>query len=74
MWKDVPDPKESWEYLQAGLLFYGHPDSDDDDFGMRHYDEETVEAWIRGGYNDWVDAIADAPNSGYRPNHIYLED
>lgn len=71
-WKAIPDPKEAWEYLHAGLLYYGFPKDGDEE--MRRYGPRSSEAWERGGIREWEEAIVASPGNGFRPNHIYIED
>lgn len=69
MWKAVPDPMMAWEFLKAGVLYYGN-----DPEHMYHYEKKNADAWLACGYDEWVKAIENAKKTGYKPNHIYLEE
>lgn len=71
-WKAIPDPKEAWEYLHAGLLYYGYPDKADEE--MRHYGPQASADWDRGGIRHWEETIAASPGNRFKPNHIYIEE
>lgn len=71
-WKAIPDPKEAWEYLHDGLLYYGIPENGDG--AMRYYSPENCEAWGINGIEFWKESISKSPGNGFQPNHIYIEE
>ena len=71
MWKPVPDPREAWDYLMAGILYYGTPSKYPD--SMVHYEQQYIDNWKGLGYEQWASDIAGSPRNGYQPNYIYLE-
>lgn len=71
-WKAIPDPKEAWEYLHAGLLYYGFPEDGDEE--MYHYAPENAAAWASMGIGSWRKSISKSPGNGFKPNHIYIEE
>lgn len=65
-WVRVEDNEEAWEYLQAGLLWFGAPPD-----RMFYYDTPiALDTWSK---EQWLDTLFEGYDGTY-PNYIQVDD
>lgn len=75
MWQPVTDHELAWEYLQAGLLWYGTP-ADPEDGGMTLYPSDYHEALSKEMFIHKSRGIGDydATDCFLKPHYICIEE
>ncbi len=75
MWKPVTNHELAWEYLQAGLLWYGTPDDPEDNemilYPSDYHEELSEEQFLHKcrGIGNW-----DYEDGFIRPHYICTEE